>query len=622
PDSNKVKTLRLLFMAAIDKQSADKALPIAIEQLNLAKKVHYAKGEAKAWQLLSVGYETLGNMEKSIDASLRALKIYETLHDRAGVAACYNNTGLVYKDENELPEALACFNKSLAIYSKLKNKTENVWRETMNIGRVYEQQNNDALALKTYLQCLAITGALTQYQNVYIADSEYHIAGILFKRKEYQNAESRLLNALKTAGLNREAYPVAEIYLLLSKINIVQNNYPKALSNALTGLDISKKENYKQQVADNYLQVASAYAALKDYGKAYNFQTLYLKLKDSLLNAGNIQKIEKLRYNYELEKKEIINKGLLKDKKLNNSELLLQKTTIQRQYAIGAVIAIGLISFIVLSVVYYRGLQFKQRDNELLSLSRQEILEQNQEITAQNEEIMSQKEQLTQINNTKDKLFSIIAHDLRSPILTLLDSLMLFNSDVLTKEEFDEISAELTGNVSNISVLLDNVLFWANSQMGGFHLSAKAFNIQDIITTNLVNFKTQADNKSITLVNRNEQPVNVFADPSTIDIVLRNLISNAIKFCKSGDTITIAADIKDRFLHIAVIDTGKGISTEIQRKLFNSADFYTSYGTANEKGTGLGLNLCLDFVTINGGTIWVESEPGKGSIFTFTVPLA
>jgi signal transduction histidine kinase len=340
------------------------------------------------------------------------------------------------------------------------------------------------------------------------------------------------------------------------------------------------------------------------------------------VNTENVKAIAQLQYNYKLQEKENVNQVLLKDKKLADTQILLQKLTIQRQYAIGAFIGIGLLSFVVLSVFYYRSLQTKKKDNELLYTQQQEILEQNQEIITQNEEIFIQKEHLSQLNNTKDKLFSIISHDLRSPVLTLQEALTMFNSDLLTQEEIGPMSDELLKNVKNTSAMLDNVLFWAKNQMEGIYIKKEIFNIRQMIIANFINFDKQSSDKKIMLINSIAKPINVIADAGTIDIVVRNLLSNAIKFCRAGDSITISATVESRFLYLSVADTGTGMSKEVQQKLFNSADYYSTHGTANETGTGLGLNLCVEFVTLNGGSIWVESELGKGSTFTFTIPIA
>ncbi|QKJ32423.1 tetratricopeptide repeat-containing sensor histidine kinase [Mucilaginibacter mali] len=622
-DTVKVNAMKQLIIEYIDKRN-DEAIALAAKQLALAKKLHYDKGQAIAWRLMGVAYEASGDMQNGIESALKSLKIFEKMGDEAGVAGSYNNIGVVYLDENQTAQALDYFKKALDIYGKMKHHEENVWRGNMNIGRIYEKQKQDTLALKFYMQSLAVSETLKQNQLTFKSNSLYHVSGIYFYRKQYADTRKWLTQAINIVSNADEAeFPhLSEMYLLLSKLNIAQKQYNAALTAAQKGLSIGKKYNYKALLPDNYLQMAKVYAAIGNYSSAYNYQTLYTQLKDSIVNADNVKAVEKLQYNYKLQKKEDVNVALLKDKKLNQVQILLQKTTIQRQYAMGCLIGVALLSAVILMVFYYRNLQIKKKDNELLIASRQEVLQQNLEITEQHEEIISQNEQLEQINATKDKLFSIISHDLRSPVLTLQDTLTLFNSELLTREEITSISAELLANVTGTSALLDNVLYWAKSQMEGISLNKVAFDIQALISSNLHSFSKQAANKHIKLVNQYDQAILVMADISTIDIVLRNLIANAIKFSRAGDSIIISAVVVDQLLHLSVTDTGIGMSDEVQQKLFKPDEYYTSFGTANEKGTGLGLNLCRYFATLNGGSIGVESTVGKGSTFTFTVPIA
>jgi two-component system sensor histidine kinase/response regulator len=621
-DTGKVNSLRLLFIATIDSLDVNRALPIAQEQLNLAQKIHFEKGQAMAYKLLSVGYETEGNLEKALEASLNSLKIYEKLKDSAGIASGYNNIGLVYQDENETDEALNYFKKSLDIYGKLRNIQENQWRSLMNMGRMYEKQNRDSLALNSYQQSLAVGKDIKTNQNLYIASSLYHIGSISYDRREYDLSGAWLKKALSLIPGAREVYPVAEIYVLLSKICIIKGQPDQGLAYAIKALDVVKRENYESQLAECYLQVSNAYAALSNYPKAYEFEKLHIKLKDSLLSSENIQKIEKLQYNYSLEKKDNLNRELLKDKKLAESEVSLEKAIIQRQYAIGGFIGTALLSFILLSLFYYNGFKTKKKDNELLNVKQQEILQQNEEIIAQSEQILKQKEHLEQANNSKNKLFSIISHDLKSPLATLQAMLLMFDKEYITGEKMVDLSGQLLETVKRTTAMMDNVLYWAISQMDGIRLEKQVFDIRELVISNLGNYNKQAGDKKIVLINKLDKATNVMADPNTIDIVVRNLVSNAIKFCTENDSITISSMIRERFLCLSVRDTGRGMSIETQQRLFDTSDFSSTYGTAKEKGTGLGLNLCKEFVTMNGGSIRVDSVLGQGSSFTFTVPLA
>lgn len=621
-DTNKVNTLRLLFIATIDKHSANEALPIAMTQLQLAKKLNYPKGIAQAYKLSGVAYWSMANMEKAIENYLNALKFYEKLDNNTGTSGCYYNIGMVYMEQNELNDALYYFRKGLATGSRSKNNYEGRWRGELNIGIVYEKQKKDTLALKSYLASLKISENLKK--SFFTPTSQYHIASIYFKWHNYNVAELYLLRALNNILKTGEIYPTSEIYCLLSNIYLTKDQPNKALTCAKKALKIGQKANYKNEVLNGYMQLSIVYAALKKFNKAFNYQKQYIALKDSLQNVANVQKIAKLQYNYQLDKKEDINQHLLKDKQLKEAEISLQKLTIKRQYDVGIIIAIVLIFSIVLLIFYYKNFQAKQRDNELLNQHQQEILHQNEAIKAQNEEIYQQKETLSKLNHTKDKLFSIISHDLRSPILTLQHTLSLFNEQLLTTQDVAALAKDLLSNVESTSEMLDNVLYWAKNQMDSeiITYTPQAFDMSELVRINMNIFKEPAENKKITLVNNANTNVNVMADKPTIDIVLRNLMSNAIKFCSAGDTITISQIIKDGFLQLSVADTGRGISAEIQKKLFDRFVFHSTNGTANEKGTGLGLNLCLDLVTRNGGSIWVESELGQGSVFIFTIPLA
>lgn len=228
---------------------------------------------------------------------------------------------------------------------------------------------------------------------------------------------------------------------------------------------------------------------------------------------------------------------------------------------------------------------------------------------------------LEELNYIKDRLFSIISHDLRSPLNSLQGVLTLLEMGGLNETEQSTIVSALSKQVKNTSELLDNLLYWAKSQMQGMELSPVVFYIQTLIRENVDLLTPQAAAKNITLENLSQIPIQVKADREMIKLVIRNIVANAIKFTPQGGKIKIIAEIKDKYCTVSIQDTGAGLPAEQLGKLFKSDTHFTTRGTANEKGTGLGLLLCKDFVERNGGTIGVESEEGKGSRFYFTLPL-
>jgi len=241
----------------------------------------------------------------------------------------------------------------------------------------------------------------------------------------------------------------------------------------------------------------------------------------------------------------------------------------------------------------------------------------------QRKELLEQSVELQKLNAEKDKFFSIIAHDLKSPF----NSIVGFSSilvDQIKEKDYEGIG-KFAGIIRQSSLraldLLTNLMDWARSQTGRMEFQPEYFELAGFIMEISLFFDAIAGQKSI-IINKDLPPnAPVFADKAMISVVLRNLISNAIKFTKPGGEITIAAIEKPGELTVAVSDTGVGISREIVGKLFHIDENYTTAGTNNEKGTGLGLILCKEFVEKHGGKIWVESEVGKGSTFRFSLPV-
>lgn len=236
--------------------------------------------------------------------------------------------------------------------------------------------------------------------------------------------------------------------------------------------------------------------------------------------------------------------------------------------------------------------------------------------------IWKQNEQLKKTIESRDKLYSVIAHDLRAPISTI----KMISATIENKKEninnpeivrLFEMISETTEQAFN---LLENLLRWSRNQNGSTKTAATIFNISATTRQIVSLFATIANAKNISLNNRITEDTPVYADEDMIKTVLRNLISNAIKFTFSGGQIDISLTKDQNLVTLSVKDNGQGISNEIQGKLLKNNEHITSYGTRNEKGCGLGLLLCKDFVKINGGKLWFESQEGKGSTFHFTLP--
>lgn len=236
--------------------------------------------------------------------------------------------------------------------------------------------------------------------------------------------------------------------------------------------------------------------------------------------------------------------------------------------------------------------------------------------------LKERESQLRELNSTKDKLFSIIAHDLRSPFNAILgfSELLIENARSFDAAESEEYLGMINSTAKNTLILLDNLLAWANSQTRNINFNPKKTNFSTLVSEILDISKSIAKIKNISLKHIQTETIEVCVDVNMLKIILRNLISNAIKYTHPNGEIVISGVQNKNNIEISVADNGVGMSEETRSKLFKFDTIVTTTGTANEKGSGLGLILCKEFVEKHGGEIWVKSEPGKGSTFIFSLP--
>lgn len=249
------------------------------------------------------------------------------------------------------------------------------------------------------------------------------------------------------------------------------------------------------------------------------------------------------------------------------------------------------------------------------------LKKQKDELVRLNRELESMNQKLLAANESKDRLFSVIGHDMRGPLSNILNLLRLLDDDALSSTERKELIEESLRTLRYTYDMLENLLFWAKSQKAELTMSPEPLLIGQVVEDNLVLMESIARDKGIILQHDAPNDLLVMADRNMLNIILRNLISNAIKFSKAGGAVTVKASKEGSKALISVTDQGVGMSQEAQIKIFQRKESYTTRGTAQEKGTGLGLTLCLEFIHRMGGAYFVESEEGKGTTFSFTLPL-
>ncbi|MEM7018409.1 MAG: HAMP domain-containing sensor histidine kinase [Pseudomonadota bacterium] len=260
-------------------------------------------------------------------------------------------------------------------------------------------------------------------------------------------------------------------------------------------------------------------------------------------------------------------------------------------------------------------------DNSSQAKKYQTIVQQRNELGLLRDQLTTANQELEMLNDVKSTLFAIIAHDLKGPFTSLNNILELFQGGDLSDEELQNCLVLLSRESSILQNLLDNLLQWAKSQMQGLQANLTRLNLKDIIENIVGLLAQQAENKKIRLISGVATDFYLEGDADILELVIRNLVSNALKFTPENGTVTIKVVERHDNIEVSVVDTGIGMNEEVQAKLFQPNVRHSSVGTQNEKGSGLGLQLCHSFIKQHGGKMFVRSQLDKGSTFGFQIPM-
>ncbi|MFD2247122.1 tetratricopeptide repeat-containing sensor histidine kinase [Pontibacter ruber] len=632
-DKNIVKQSQAEQQTAVTDQKIENLLDVSKELRNsnpkaavdsskkavvLAAKYGDKKALAKAYNSEGAGYYVLGDYEKAINLYYKALKIREQVRDSVGIGASYNNIANIHNSQAEYKKALPIYEKALSIATRTRDTTL-LSGILNNIGNIHLAQENFDRSLAYYKRSLPLKEKLQDTQGILICLINI---GIAYTGKgDHATALAYFNKALPYTEKINSLHD--KVYILRGKAEayLVAKQYDKALKDAHASLDLAKKYEGRDEIRITAALLDKIYTKTGNFVKAHEYLSLYTVYNDSIKNEQVANQIAQVQVKYETARKDKENLELKIEHKLHQEEL--EHKSIVQYFIIALLLLVCVVAF-----VFFRGRQrlrhinnMLTQKNELITQSNLALNEHQEVLTLQAAQLQKQKEELERLNGIKDKLFSVIAHDLRGPLVSLKGLLHVMAMGKVPADKQQQLFNSLVSGQQNVLWMLDNLFDWARAQMRGFEVNRVPIAIQELANENIRLLAPQAISKDIKLINHIAADPVALADKEMVRLVLRNLLSNGIKFCNIGGEVTLAATQKDGMLHISVEDTGIGMSEEVQQKLFGHSS-YTSKGTANEKGSGLGLALCKDFVEQNGGTIRVVSTPGKGSRFEFTLPVA
>jgi len=649
------------------------ALEYANEALNIAEKLNRQSKIADALSHIGVIYWQMGNFNMALIYHLEANSIYTKIQDQIGIARSNTNLGIIFSNQSHYDQALDFYFKALMLYEEYDNPA-GMAVVLNNIGMVYDYQKDYELAERYHLQSLEIKqnlndvkgmafsfnnlglvnqgqGEMEQAKDFFIkalnirlelndkreiATTYGNLGYLFYLLKEHMQSEQYLLASLELFKEVDDKSGLAKTYSSLGRLYKQWGDLNNAIVYIQQSMNIAKDIGLNRMVTENYLDLADVMQNMGDYQSAFRYQQEYIVMRDSIYSEESRRKIYELQFMYDREQKESELELLRKNEQI--TMLSTQRDKLLRNFLI-----VGVVMILISLFLLYNRFLITRNSNILLEKQKEEISESNTQLVELNHSLMEQKKMyeelnhklnlsnqklkvsesnLMEINATKDKFFSIISHDLRNPFASIVSFSRILKRDILNmrKDELSELALELDKSVLKIDNLLENLLQWSRTQTGKIKYRPEYIALHEIIKDNVNLVQNNARDKQIKLVDTVDDDLAVWADRNMTDTVIRNLLSNALKYTDQGGEIILSSFVKDHKAFIFVKDNGVGISEENKRKIFKTDSLHSTYGTMDEKGSGLGLLLCKEFVEKQGGEIFFESELGTGSVFTFSLP--
>ncbi|MCF8380781.1 MAG: tetratricopeptide repeat protein [Bacteroidales bacterium] len=540
-----------------------------------------------AYSSMGTIFRVNGAYDKAIEYIIKSKMNYEKAHSKDGKAWATYLLGRIHKDLGLPQKAREYFEEALKIYNELaaldgKRIGEALCHEQLGLLNLETGNFNEAINNIEYtLEIHSESGSKYGLSNAY-----KHMGNIEYSRGNYELSEQNLNKALLIKNEINDLYTQPDIYMCLGLGLIKRGDIDEGFNKIYHGLELAQTNNQTKLQLNIYSNLAETYLSLGDYEKSIFYQNKQIEAQKLILSGAASIKMEQLQAIYEIDEKNNQIEKLESQNEINYLSIRQQKTS-QIIMLIGIILAL-LISAIIFQL--YNKIRLKNRA-------------------------------LKEVNATKDKLFSIIAHDLRGPIGASF-GLSEILVEGIRKNNLSAVEKQATAihqSLNDINNLLNNLLEWALSQLQRIKFNPRELNLLVVLHEVMDLLSFQAIKKNITLEINVKRTQQVFADEDMLKTIIRNLISNAIKFSNENKKVIISSDVKNKLIEISVKDYGVGMEPKLVDSLFSIETNTKKPGTSGERGTGLGLILVKEFVEKHGGDIKVKSEVGQGSVFSFTL---
>jgi len=577
------------------------SLPLAIknQDSSLVNKIRFDMGNY---------FKNKGYYHLALDQLLQAKEYYENNTESILIVYIYNSLGTLYTAIGDAKKAKFYLRSAI----KIDSARDDVFllHDIFNnmgvcLWKLQKQYDSARFYInKSYEISLQYNSP--DYQLVYLLN----LGGLESDAGNNQASFQYLSKAEKLASKVNNPYKLSALYINLGSYYTRNNKLLRARKYYEKGINLAESISAYDNLLNAYKGINSIDSLQGNYYKVLKKHILINALNDSLHNKEIANKIAELEIIHETKQKE-------KENQLLKEQNLLQTRVIQNQKIINYLIGIALVVFVVFLLLLLVNRKKLQKAKMLTD-------KKNKEIEIKNKVLNEQKIELEELNQTKDKFFAIIAHDLKNPFNSLLGLLDILESDFNNLDDSKklEIIKSLSNSGRNTYNMLVNLLDWARSQRGSIEAKLESLKLVEIVESAKLFLNQRIIDKNQNVVINIDNNIQVFADKNLLLTVFINLINNAVKFTSRKGLIVVEAQIEKELVKASVTDTGVGIPNERIDELFEISSKSNSRGTENESGTGLGLILAYEFIKIMNGKIYAESKVGEGSVFYLEIPLA
>lgn len=555
---------------------------------------------------LSYIFSKRGLYATAIEYARESLEIRQRI-DPSGemTARSLNTLGEFYLLQSNLRKAMEYFNSALQINQVNRNRKGIAIMRT-NIGNVYLQEGNYKEATNNLLSALEIKKSIKAMPRE-VAMTQLLLGKVHLAERQPVKAYHYLNQALLTFISEDDKYHASIAYGEQAKYFAAVGQFEKALESHERCIGTAILTEQAPLIISGYESLAQTYLLMNDAKNFFKYYKLYRAGKDSI--DKELKSLEVILMQEELDRrKQELQSLAIKNREIQNRKEQ-EKAQLQRNFFVVVALAALIVTVIVVLLLKAR-LTDKKR-----------LEQQNEVISGQNQVLEVQKQELQELVTAKDKLFSIVAHDIRSPLAGLSSMIDLLSRRQvnLNEEETQAALQQISKSLANVYQLLNNLLDWARLQTGTFVFEPVSISLAPVIKKVIELFEPQIATKNVRVVNNIAPDLMLFADRNMLEFILRNVLSNAVKFTFSDKEITLESEKSGRSIVLRIKDNGIGLNEEEAAKIFNLPT--SRLGTKGERGAGIALSICTEFMEKHGGSIWATPNPEGGSIFHLKFPI-